>query len=228
MSLFSIIDFLAVFAGAMGGAAEAARDRGKDYDVVGVVGLGLVSALGGGITRDVLLNRGAPLALVDARYLLFAFAGSLLAMGLRDQIVGHRQTVLLIIDAAGLGLYAVAGSTRAWESGLPILPSMLLGAVTAAGGGAWRDVLSGRTPAVFQRGSPYVLVALIASAVYFGGRYSGAPNPYPTIAGAGTGFVLRLLALRFGWKTRAVRDFAAEGKADGKTVEIAKRKEAGD
>jgi len=121
-----------------------------------------------------------------------------------------------VIDAAGLGLYAVAGSTRAWEAGLLMLPSMLLGALTAAGGGAWRDVLSGRTPAVFQRGSPYVLVALIASAIYFGGRYTGAPSPYPTVAGAGTGFALRLAALRFGWKTRAVQQATAEGKSNRK------------
>lgn len=216
MSLFSIIDFLAVFAGAMGGAAEAARDNRNHYDIVGVVGLGLVSALGGGITRDVLLNRGAPLALVDGRYLLFALAGSLIALGLRAQASRWRQNILLVIDAAGLGLYAVAGSTRAFDAGLLILPSILLGAITAAGGGAWRDVLSGRIPAVFQRGSPYVLVALMASAIYFGGRYTGAPDPYPTIAGAGTGFVLRLVALRFGWTTKAVRELTAEGKSKAK------------
>ncbi len=219
MSLFSIIDFLAVFAGAMGGAAEAARDARKEYDIVGVVGLGIVSALGGGITRDVLLNRGAPLALTDVRYLIFAFAGCLMALGLRAQIGGRRQSILLVIDAAGLGLYAVAGSTRAWDAGLSILPSILLGAITAAGGGAWRDVLSGRTPAVFQRGSPYVLVALMASGIYFGGRYSGAPDPYPPVAGAGVGFVLRLIALRFGWETRAVRAMAPEGKPEAESSE---------
>ena len=214
MSLFSVIDFLAVFAGALGGADEAARDRGKEYDIVGVVFLGLVSALGGGITRDVLLHRGAPLALVDGRYLLFALAGSLIAVLLRAPVAGRRRNALLVIDAAGLGLYAVAGSTRAWNAGLTLLPSMLLGAITAAGGGAWRDVLSGRTPAVFQRGSPYVLVALIASAIYFAGRYTGAADPYPTIAGAGAGFVLRLIALKFGWKTKAVRQLSAEGKPE--------------
>lgn len=205
MSLFSIIDFLAVFAGALGGAAEAARDPRREFDIVGVVGLGLVSALGGGITRDVLLNRGAPLALVDVRYLLFAFAGALIAVALRAQIGHAGQTALLIVDAAALGLYAVAGSTRAQEAGLGMLPALLLGAITAAGGGAWRDVLSGRTPAVFQRGRPYVLVALFASAVYLGGRYTNAPSPYPTVAGTVSGFVLRLAALRFNWRTRAVR-----------------------
>ena len=211
MSLFSVIDFLAVFTGAMGGAAEAARDSEREYDIVGVVGLGLVSALGGGITRDVLLNRGTPLALVDVRYLLFAFAGALITILLRAQIGQAGQTALLIVDAAALGLYAVAGSTRAQDAGLGWVPALLLGVITAAGGGAWRDVLSGRTPAVFQRGRPYVLVALCASAIYLGGRYSEAATPYPTVAGTVSGFVLRLAALRFDWRTRSVRELTGRG-----------------
>lgn len=212
MSLFSIIDFMAVFAGALGGAAEAARDERKEFDIVGVVGLGLVSALGGGITRDVLLNRGAPLAFLDVRYLALAFAGSLLALVVGTRMNRATNTALLIVDAAALGLYAVAGSTRALDSGLGALPALLLGAITAAGGGAWRDVLSGRTPAVFQRGRPYVLIALAASAVYLGGRYTDAPTPYPTVAGTVSGFVLRLVALRYGWSTRAVREFAGKSR----------------
>lgn len=210
MSLFSIIDFLAVFTGAWGGASEAACEERNNYDIVGVVGLGLVSALGGGITRDVLINRGAPLALVDVRYLILAFAGSLIPVAMGARINQAGRTVLLIVDAAALGLYAVAGSTRAEHAGLGMLPAMLLGAITAAGGGAWRDVLSGRTPAVFQRGRPYVLVALAASAVYLGGRYTNAPSPYPTVAGSATGFILRIVALRFGWRTKAVREFTGK------------------
>ncbi len=217
MSLFSIIDFMAVFAGALGGAAEAARDERNDYDIVGVVGLGVVSALGGGITRDVLLNRGAPLALVDVRYLIFAFAGSLIAIAMGARIGRSGRTALLVVDAAALGLYAVAGSTRAQEAGLGILPALLLGAITAAGGGAWRDVLSGRTPAVFQRGRPYVLVALASSAVYLGGRYTHAQSPYATVAGTVSGFVLRLAALRYGWSTRAVREFSEKSDSAGKS-----------
>ena len=210
LSLFSIIDFLAVFAGALGGAAEAARDERKEYDIVGVVGLGLVSALGGGITRDVLLSRGAPLALVDVRYLVCAFAGALIAIAVWSRIGKAGQSALLIVDASALGLYAVAGSTRAQDAGLGILPALLLGAITAAGGGAWRDVFSGRTPAVFQRGRPYVLVALCSSAVYLAGRYLHGAGSYPTIAGAASGFLLRLLALRLGWRTRAVRELAGK------------------
>lgn len=206
---------MAVFAGALGGGAAAARDEGREYDVVGVVGLGLVSALGGGITRDVLLNRGTPLALVDVRYLIFAFAGAVVALAIGTRMSPATRTAILIVDAAALGLYAVAGSTRAEDAGLGMLPALLLGVITAAGGGAWRDVLSGRTPAVFQRGRPYVLVALAASAVYLGGRYTHAPSPFPTVAGTVAGFGLRLIALRYGWRTRAIRELKGNRQSPG-------------
>lgn len=208
MTFFSLIDCLAVVAGAFGGAAQAVRDERKQYDVVGVGGLGLASALGGGVTRDVLLSRGAPLAFVEIRYLLFGFIGVLLALGCRARITRGGQRALLVIDAAGLGLFAIAGSTRAFDAGLQVLPSVLLGTVTAAGGGVAHDVLSGRTPAVFERGTPYVLVAVVASALYFLARSLGAPAPIPTLAGFIIGFALRLVALRLGWKTRAIREIA--------------------
>lgn len=67
-SLFSIIDFLGVVAGALGGALAARHNERYDYDIVGLFGLALVSALGGGITRDVLIERGPPLAFVDVRH----------------------------------------------------------------------------------------------------------------------------------------------------------------
>jgi uncharacterized membrane protein YeiH len=117
-----------------------------------------------------------------------------------DRIAG----ALIVIDAAALGLYAVAGSTRATDAGLGILPALLLGAVTAAGGGAWRDVLAGRTPRVFQPGQPYVLVALAASAVYLGCRHSAVDQTWSTVAGCLTGFLLRMTVVHLGWATRPI------------------------
>lgn len=201
-----MIDYLAVVAGGFGGAVEATQDESREYDVVGVCGLGLASALGGGVTRDVLLSRGTPLALVEVRYLLFAFAGVLLAVGCRAKVGLRGVTLLSIIDAAGLGLFAVAGSTRAYDAGLRIFPSVLLGAVTAAGGGVCRDILLGKTPAVYQRGTPYVLIALVASAAYFIARMLDAPVPIPSVVGFTVGFALRIVALKAGWQTRSIRE----------------------
>src|ERR1700756_1533103 len=74
--LFQLIDFLGVFVGALGGALSAVRDTRYKYDLVGVTGLAFASALGGGITRDLILQKGPPLAFVDVRYLVAALAGA--------------------------------------------------------------------------------------------------------------------------------------------------------
>lgn len=204
MSLFTIIDFLAICAGALGGAAETARDEREHYDIVGVIGLGLVAALGGGVTRDLLLGHGAPLAFTDVRYLFFALGGAFLGMLLHREF-NRIAPALLFIDAAALGLYAVAGSTRAVDAGLTTLPALLLGAITAAGGGAIRDVIAGRRPSIFLPGQPYVLVALFASAVYLGARASAVAAPWATVAGCLTGFAFRMLAVKTGFSTSAIR-----------------------
>ena len=73
--LFSLIDFLGVFVGAFGGALAAVRDTRYKYDLVGVTGLAMVSALGGGITRDLILQKGPPLAFADVRSLVTALEG---------------------------------------------------------------------------------------------------------------------------------------------------------
>src|SRR4029077_16641037 len=78
--LFSLIDFLGVFVGALGGALAAVRDTRHKYDIVGVTGLAVASALGGGIPRDGILQKGPPLAFVDVRYLMAALAGAVIGM----------------------------------------------------------------------------------------------------------------------------------------------------
>lgn len=205
MSLFSAIDFLGVIAGAFGGALAARRNPTYQYDVVGVLGLGLVSALGGGITRDILIQRGPPLALVDIRYLYAGLLGAVLGLMLGKRVGSFAERALLIVDAAALALFAVAGATRALDAGLVVLPALLLGCVTAVGGGSLRDVLSGRTPRVFERGELYAIVAVVAAATFLACSAAGFPRPVATGAGLGMGFVFRLVSLRLGWKTAAIR-----------------------
>src|ERR1041385_3291459 len=125
--LFSLIDFLGVFVGALGGALAAVRDTRYKDDLVGVTGLALASALGGGITRDLILQAGPPLAFADERYLITALAGALVGMIFASRIGKSTERAIIIIDAAALGLFAVAGSTRAINVGLRRLPALLLG-----------------------------------------------------------------------------------------------------
>lgn len=204
-SLFTLIDFSGVFAGAMGGALEAKQNRTYEFDFVGVIGLGFISALGGGITRDILIQHGPPLAFVDVRYLLIALTGAAVGLLCGSTLGGRLGKLLVWVDAAALGLFAVAGSTRALAAGLSFLPALVLGVVTAVGGGSLRDVFSGRTPKVFERGEPYALVAVIVSVLFLViDRWTGNVT-LSTSFGVAAGFFIRVLALRFQWRTKAAR-----------------------
>ena len=203
--LFSLIDFLGVFVGALGGALAAVRDARYKYDLVGVTGLALASALGGGITRDLILQKGPPLAFADARYLILALSGAVIGMLFAQRIGRNMERTIVFIDAAALGLFAVAGSTRAINAGLGWLPALLLGAITAVGGGSIRDVLSGRTPAIFERGELYAIAAVFGAATFLVCNAFHLPREASTIAGTLCGFALRLLALRYRWETWSIR-----------------------
>jgi uncharacterized membrane protein YeiH len=204
-TLFSVIDFLAVFVGGLGGALAAVRDTRYKYDLVGVTGLALASALGGGITRDLILQNGPPLAFADARYLIAALAGAVIGMIFAQRIGKNTERALVIIDAAALGLFSVSGSTRAINFGMSRLPALLLGATTAVGGGCIRDVLSGRTPKIFERGELYAIAAGFGAATFLLCDRLGLSREVSTTMGSVCGFGLRLLALRYHWATRSIR-----------------------
>jgi uncharacterized membrane protein YeiH len=208
--LFSLIDFLGVFFGALGGALAAVRDTRYNYDLVGVTGLAIVSALGGGITRDLILQHGPPLAFADPRYLMIALAGAVLGMIFVRQAGRNTERVIIFMDAVALGLFAVAGSTRAIQSGLSWLPALLLGVTTAVGGGCLRDVLSGRTPRIFERGEFYAIPAALSAATYLACHALLIPRQMSTLAGVLSGVTLRLLAMKFHWETRPIRNDASE------------------
>ena len=204
-SLFSLIDYAGVFVAAVGGALEAARDERYEFDIIGVFGLALASALGGGVTRDVLLQSGPPLAFVYTIYIVIASIGAVVGVLARRSAGRRTEQLLYSVDAAALGLFAVAGSTRGVNAGFLALPSLLLGGITAVGGGALRDVLSGSTPRIFVRGRFYAIAAALASAVFLSLDALGAGRTASTIAGTGAGFLVRLGSLIFDWQTRPVR-----------------------
>lgn len=204
IAVFTGVEFSGVVAGALAGALEARRNRTYQYDLIGVLGLAIITALGGGITRDVLLQKGPPLAFMDPRYLLVALGAGCFALLFGEWAQRFVSKGIWLADAASLGLFSVAGVSRALNAGLPMLPSLLLGLITAAGGGSLRDALMGRTPRVFERGEPYTLAALLAAIVFLGCEQTGMDRSFSTAAGALSGLTLKLLSARFQWKTRAV------------------------
>ena len=187
-----ILDLAGTFAFAVNGAMTAIRVA--KLDIVGVVTLGMITALGGGIMRDILLGDLPPVTFSDWRYLVAAAAGGLLA-----SVIGRRGVQLLpaiiVLDAAGLGLFAVTGATRALDFGVGAGQAVLLGALTAVGGGTLRDVLIQRVPSVLHSGL-YAVPALVgATATIVLGRLSVGALLTGLVA-AGLCFGIRMLGVR--------------------------------
>jgi uncharacterized membrane protein YeiH len=118
-------------------------------DVVGVVALGIITALGGGVVRDVLIGSIPPASFQDWRYLVLAAGGGLIAFALSKRL-GRLETPILVLDALGLSVFAVMGAGKALDFGLGIGPALLLGTVTGVGGGTIRDTLVRRIPSVLH------------------------------------------------------------------------------
>lgn len=196
------LDLGGVLVFALSGASLAARKR---LDLVGIVVLATATGLGGGILRDTLLGDLPPAALRDPLYLAMpAVASGLVLAG--HHVVERLSRPVLVFDAAGLGLFSVVGSAKALAYGLGLLPAIVLGVVTAVGGGVLRDVLARDVPAVFKPGSalyaiPATLGAAATAAVWSLERLH-APQ---AIGIAVVVLAVRLLAMRRGWSAPTAR-----------------------
>lgn len=161
LGLFRVLDLSGVFANAMLGGVIARREK---LDPVGFVVLAVLSGLGGGLIRDTLLQHGTPVALTDYAYLLTAFAGAAVTFLIR--VEGRLwNRVWPVLDALALGCWAAAGAEKTLGVGLGWLPAVLLGTITAVGGGAVRDVVIRRVPAVLGGNTLYATAAAASSGV---------------------------------------------------------------
>ena len=188
------------------GVTGALAGLRRGYDVIGVSFMAFISALGGGLIRDgLLISQGPSRVLVDGTLLLVVLAGAALAM-LFHRVFDRLGRVIAVIDALGLGAFAVYGTQKSLSAGLSEPAAILGGLITCVGGGILRDVLVREEPLLFRPGQFYALVALLGCGVYVGlrrwGLASAADAANITIAIV---FVVRMRAIRFNWHTRAFR-----------------------
>lgn len=203
------LDLLGTVTFALNGALTASRR--VRLDIVGVVALGVITATGGGMVRDILLGALPPAALERWYYLAAATAGSLVAWLIaRPPRALTRMIVLL--DAVGLSVFAVAGAQKASSMGLQPAPAIILGTVTAVGGGTLRDMLIGEVPTVLTN-DLYAIPAMAGAAVaVLAGTYDLLPFP-AAILGAVVCFAIRMVGVRYGLNAPTRR--AARGADDG-------------
>ena len=189
-----VLDLTGVFANAVLGGVIARREK---LDPIGFGTVAVLSGLGGGILRDVLLQHGPPVALTDYAYLLTAFSGAAVSYLARVEGLAWDR-VWPVVDAIALGCWASAGAAKTLAVGLGWLPAVLLGAVTAVGGGAVRDIVLRRVPGVLGGNTLYATAALAGAGTLVLLDRSGHPTA-ASIAGLLMGAGVCLLARWRGW-----------------------------
>jgi len=190
-----VLDLCGTFVFALSGAMSGVKHR---LDLFGVLVLAFAAATAGGIVRDVLLGVEPPPAIGDWRYIAVALLAGLVTFRW-SPIISRLRSSVLVLDAAGLGLFAVSGALKAVAFQLNPVAAVLLGIVTGVGGGVARDVLVSEVPEV-MRSELYALAALAGAAVVVVGRLLSFPTPPVAVAGAALCFCLRFLAIRRGWR----------------------------
>jgi uncharacterized membrane protein YeiH len=193
---------LAYFAFGITGALAGLR---RGYDVVGVLFLATVTAGGGGLIRDgLLLSSGPASVLTDARDLIVVLAAAH-QTHLFHRHVERLNRTIAVIDAIGLGAFAVHGVQLSLQAGLSIPAAILGGTITAVGGGLLRDILVRDEPLLFKPGQFYALVAIGGCVLFISLLHSGwvAPNRAALLTIVLV-FAVRMLAIRFNWRTTAM------------------------
>ena len=191
-----VLDLAGTFAFALNGALTAVR--AAHLDIVGVITLGMITAVGGGILRDVLLGAVPPAIFTDWRYLAVAAGGGLIAFLFSRWLIRFPRPIL-VLDAAGLSLFAVTGAGKALELGVGPVQAIILGAITGVGGGTVRDVLIRQIPSVLSSGL-YAIPALVGAAVVVaaaGGGVNQVLGAPVALGAAVVCFGIRMVGLHF-------------------------------
>lgn len=208
-TLVLVLDLAGTFVFALSGATAGAR---RQLDVFGVLVLAFAAACSGGILRDVLIGATPPAAISDWRYLVTSLAAGIIVFRWHATIERMASPVR-VFDAAGLALFAVAGTEKALAYELNPVMSALLGMLTGIGGGVVRDVLLARIPTVL-RSDLYAVAALAgAIVVVLGDRFAVSPT-LATVAGAAICFALRVMAIYRGWHL-PIRSRTTDSSKDG-------------
>ncbi|MCV2356145.1 trimeric intracellular cation channel family protein [Paucibacter sp. B2R-40] len=199
------MDLAGVAVFAISGALAAMQAR---LDLFGVLVLAAITAIGGGTLRDMLLGRHPIFWMRDTRYIkvialtaLLTTLATQLASGW-GQVLQTGNGALLIADTLGLALFALCGAEIAEEAGKPRLVVVLLGTITASGGGVLRDLMTGQVPLLLRR-DIYASAAIGGISAYLLLRALGVPRQLAFFTGMLMVVALRLAALHYGWQLPA-------------------------
>ena len=213
-SLFRLVQFFDILAAivfAVSGALVASR---KGLDVMGFMWFAVITGVGGGTVRDLILN--VPVFWVQNPAHVSACLVSAVAMHFVAPLVESRYRTLLWFDAFGLALVTVAGTVKALDVGAPALVAIAMGAVTGAVGGIIRDTL-GHVPSILLRHEIYVTASVLGACTYVGLAGLGVGRLPAMVLAFLVTFGVRGLAIRFGWSLPVFRPSSRRERRQGDT-----------
>jgi uncharacterized membrane protein YeiH len=199
-ALFTIplwADLLAVGIGSLQGALFAAQFRDRRLDLLGIAVIGIATGFGGGIIRDILLGQ-VPAALESNWYLPVSTASALIGM-LLERLFHRLRHLITVLDALTIGLFGAIGTTKALALGLPEVPAIFLGVISAVGGSILRDLLLNVPIALMSVGSLYAVAALVGSTSLVLLVAAGADILLAAAVCVALTFTVRVLAVLFKW-----------------------------
>lgn len=204
-------DLGAVFLLALTGVWAAGR---RGYDVVGAFIMAFVTGVGGGLLRDAVFLQEIPLVMKDVRY-LWAVIAAVLVGGLTHRLADRFEGFIGYVDAAATGAYGVYGANKALLAGLAPEAALLVGVCNAVGGGLIRDVIVREEPVLLKPGQLFAIAAFAGclAFVVLSYRY-GLDVEHSAWIAIFTTLLIRMLAVRFNWTTRAFSKWHTRGKSD--------------
>ncbi len=201
MNFINIIDYLGTFAFAISGIRLASAKR---FDWFGAYVVGLVTAIGGGTVRDLLLNL-TPFWTTQPSYLIVTGIALLFTITFGKYIIRLKNT-FFIFDTIGLGLFVVVGIDKSIEIGFPFWVAIVMGMITGSVGGIIRDILINEVPLIFRK-DIYALACVVGGICYLICSKIGLITEITQIMSASSVILTRISAVKFHWSLPALKAY---------------------
>ena len=145
MDYITILEYIGVFAFAVSGAIVAIEE---EFDIFGIYVIAIITAMGGGVLRDIVTNVGVPVFFTSYMTIPFIIAGTLLAIFLKGNL--KYKNLFTFIDAIGLAAFFVSAAVKAINSNYNFMLFIFAASITGVGGGVLRDIITNRKPQIFK------------------------------------------------------------------------------
>lgn len=195
-TMIKTIEVLGIIAFALTGIYSA---RKKGMDIIGVYSVAMITAFGGGSLRDITLDRHPLFWVEHYEYALLLLVLSLASGAMIRSLFRRKDllTMVLALDALGLGFFSATGASVADQLGCAPFVSSLLGVTTGVFGGVMRDIICNEVPYVFQRTELYATCSFVGTWCYLAVAYGGGGEAAAVTACIGVTFILRMAAIRY-------------------------------